>query len=201
VFRRWPLTAVLAGSLAHAAVALADEPETPPPSRPLREAADRIVRNLEEDGKTPCRKVSEGVPCFPVTSEEARPKWTVSVRESLGDLGPPGKQSANRPPTQDEMGALRPGPVGPLLLGGGFDPGCVGKSVLKRLKGRNDTYYLYRLRDVHGERIALYAHRVEAATFQGALEFLGRFEGECQALTAYRREVRRAWPPEEPPPR
>ena len=96
----------------------------------------------------------------------------------------------------DEMGALRPGPVGPLLRAGGFDPGCVGKSVLKRLKGRNDTYYLYRLRDVHGERIALYAHRVEAATFQGALEFLGRFEGECKALAAYRREGRKAEAPE-----
>jgi hypothetical protein len=201
VARRWPLTAVLAGSLAHAAAPLSDGRETPAPPSPLRDAAERIVRDLEEDGRTPCRKVSEGVPCFPVTSEEARPKWRVSVRESLGDLGPEGKQSPSRPPTPDEMGALRRGPMGQAYPQVALDPVCVGKSVVRRLKGRNDTYYLYRLRDVHGERVALYAHRVEAATFQGAVEFLGRFDGECQALTAYRREVRGARPPEEPPAR
>ncbi len=77
------------------------------------------------------------------------------------------------------------GPVIPLVK---FDPGCVGKSVLKKLKGRNDTYYLYRLRDVHGVRVALYDRRVDATTFQGDLEFLGKFDGECDALAAYRRE-------------
>jgi len=74
----------------------------------------------------------------------------------------------------------------------GFDPGCVGKSLLKHIKGKNDTYYLYRMRDVRGEHTALYDHRVDAATFQGDLEFLGRFDGECQALAAYRHEAQKS---------
>ncbi len=77
------------------------------------------------------------------------------------------------------------------MILGSFDPTCVGKSVLKSLKGKNDTYYLYRLRDVAGERVALYDRRLDSATFQGALELLGRFDGECKALAAYRREDRR----------
>jgi hypothetical protein len=89
------------------------------------------------------------------------------------------------------MQAYRPGPVGPVSAGIGFDPVCVGKSLLKRIKGKNDTYYLYRVRDVHGERVALFDHRLEAASFQGALEYLGRFDGECDALSAYRREDRK----------
>jgi hypothetical protein len=181
---------------------LPDQPEPPARSRPLREAADRIVRELEADRNTPCRRqFSEGVPCFPVASEETRPKWTVSVRESLGDLGPEGKPSRSRPQTNDELQARRPHQAGPNLLERSFDPGCVGKSVLKRLKGRNDTYYLYRLRDVHGDRIALYGHRLEGTTFQGALALLGQFEGECNALAAYARETRKTEPPEPMPPR
>jgi hypothetical protein len=192
-------TAVLAASLAHAQAPPAEEPrplaDDPTPaagsSRPLSDSAARIVRNLEEDGKPRCGKISERVPCFPVSIFESRPEWTVSVRDSLGDLGPTGKSSPNRPPTPEEMKAFRPGPtslVAPVVT---FDPGCVGKSVLKHLKGKNDTYYLYRVRDVHGERAALYDHRLEPASFQGALEFLGRWDGECRALAAYRREDRR----------
>jgi hypothetical protein len=75
-----------------------------------------------------------------------------------------------------------------------FDPGCVGKSALKKLKGKNDVYYLYRIRDVHGVRVALYDRRLEATTFQGDLEFLGRFDGECDALGAYRQEQRKLEP-------
>ena len=33
------------------------------------------------------------------------------------------------------------------MILGTFDPTCVGKSVLKKLKGKNDAYYLYRVRD------------------------------------------------------
>ena len=188
------LAAVLTTSLAQAAPADEPPPTPPPttlPSRPLRDSVERIVGKIEEDRKAPCRKVAEGVPCFPVSIEESRPDWTISVRDSLRDLGPPGKPSPNRPPTQEEMKAFRSGPVGLVIPLVAFDPGCVGKSVLKRLKGKNDTYYLYRLRDVHGERAALYDHRLEATTFQGALEFLGRFDGECEALAAYRHEDRR----------
>ena len=72
---------------------------------------------------------------------------------------------------------------------------CIGKSALKKLKGKNDTYYLYRLRDVHGERVVLFDHRLDASRFQGDIAFLGKFDGECEALVAYRREQRRTGAP------
>jgi hypothetical protein len=209
------VAAALVVWLARASLAPADEPlpvvgdppppvasalVTPAPSLPIRESAARLVRQLDDDWKTPCGKKSQGIPCFPIRSDETRSKWTASVRDSLGDLGPAGKQSPDRPPTEGEMKAFRPGPVGPVGAGIGFDPGCVGKSLLKRIKGKNDTYYLYRVRDVHGERVALFDHRLEAASFQGALEYLGRFDGDCNALSAYRHEDRKTGVVEAAPP-
>jgi hypothetical protein len=172
------------------AVAAEDPPPATLPARPLTDSIERVVQRLEEERKEACRKAAEaGVPCFPVSTEVTKPE--VLVRDPRRDLGPASKPSPHRPPTLDEMKDFRPGPAGevvPLLK---LDPGCVGKSVLKRLKGKNDTYYLYRIRDAHGERVALYDRRLEASTFQGALEFLGRFDGECEALAAYRREDRK----------
>jgi hypothetical protein len=186
------LAAIFAASLARAQPVPAEDPRT------LRDTAARIVRNLEldgqlqEDGTTRCGKISESVPCFPVSTVKRRPQWATSLRQSLGDLGPEESPSPSRPPTQTELQAHRPGPVGPIMILATFDPTCVGKSVLKRLKGKNDAYYLYRVMDTHGERVALYDHRLNAEVFQGGLEFLGRFGGECKALAAYRHEDRKA---------
>lgn len=192
------MAVVLGASLVRPEAAAAEEPRTPaddPPAvgsaRPLSESAARIVRDLEDEGKPRCGKISEGVPCFPISTLKSRPQWATTLRQSLGDLGPEESPSPSRPPTLEELKPHRPGPVGPVMILGSFDPTCVGKSILKRLKGRDDTYYLYRLRDVAGERVALYEQRLEPATFQGALELLGRFDGECKALAAYRREDRR----------
>lgn len=183
--------ALVATPLALAPAGAADDP--PPatlPPRPLTDSIERVVQRLEEERKDACRRAVEaGVPCFPVSTEVSKPE--VSVRDSLRDLGPASKPSPHRPPTLDEMKNYRPGPAGEVVPFLKFDPGCVGKSALKRLKGKNDTYYLYRVRDVHGERVALYDRRLDASTFQGALEFLGRFDGECEALAAYRREDRK----------
>ena len=106
-----------------------------------------------------------------------------------------GKPAPGGAPTVAEMGPYRPGPestVAPLVR---FDPGCVGKSFLKSLKGKNDTYYLYRLRDRQGDRVEMTDHKLDVATFQGEIEFLGRFDGECDAVAAYRREQARLVPP------
>jgi hypothetical protein len=77
----------------------------------------------------------------------------------------------------------------------------VAKGILKSLKGRNDTYYLYRIRDTQGERVALYDRKLVAETFQGELAFLGRFDGECAALAAYRHEDLKNAPTRPPMPR
>jgi hypothetical protein len=175
------------------ALRAAEPAEEPPPTtlppRPIADSVERVVQKLEEARSAPCRTaLQDEVPCFPVSLEVMGPR--VSVRDSLRDLGPAKKPSPSRPPTLEEMAPQRPGPVSLIAPFVTFDPGCVAKSALKQLKGRNDTYYLYRLRDVHGERVALYDHRLDAAAFQGTAELLGRFEGECEAVAAYRREDR-----------
>lgn len=167
-----------------------DPPPTTLPPRPINDSIERVVRRLEEERKEACRKATEaGVPCFPVSTEVAKPD--VSVRDSLRDLGPASKPSPNRPPTLEEMRGYRPGPEGLVVPFATFDPGCAARSAIKRLKGKNDVYYLYRVHDAHGPRVALYDRRLDAATFQGALEFLGRFEGVCAAVAAFRREERK----------
>ncbi len=169
------------------AVAAEDPPPTTLPPRPIRDSIEEVVERLEKEREDPCRKtVAEGKPCFPASTSVKGPE--ASVREALGVLLPDTAPSPDRPPTKHGLAPYRPGPVEPVIPLVKFDPGCVGKSVPKKLKGRNDTYYLYRLRDVHGVRVALYDRRVDATTFQGDLEFLGKFDGECDALAAYRRE-------------
>lgn len=181
------IAALVAASLA---VAPAEPRPLPSPSpRPIADSIERVIGRLEAERKDPCLGArNEGVPCFPAETETKGP--TASVRESLGILGPPDKPSPDRPPTRTELEPYRPMPEKPLVSVS-FDPGCVGKSILKGLRGKNDTYYLYRLRDTAGLRAALYDHRIDATTFQGEVAFLGEFRGECAALAAYEQERRR----------
>ena len=179
-----------AGLVLWCAVGAEDPPPTTLPPRPISNSIEKVVERLEKEREDPCRKaVAEGKPCFPVSTSVRGPQ--ASVRESLGVLLPNTAPSPDRPPTKDGLAPYRPGPVGPVIPLLKFDPGCVGKAVLKKLKGKNDTYYLYRIRDVHGVRAALYDRRPDATTFQGDLEFLGRFDGECEALAAFRLEQRK----------
>jgi hypothetical protein len=159
-------------------------PSTTLPARPVTSSIDRVVERMERERKEPCAKArQEGVPCFPVSTDIYGPIF--SVRDSLRDLGSKGP-IPNRPPTTKEMTPFRPGSQTPIVPMVSFDPGCVVKSAVKALKGKNDVYYLYRLRDAQGERAALYDHKLDPAGYQGDLEFLGKFEGECEALAAYR---------------
>ena len=190
--RRWSAATVLLSTpLALTPPTHAEDPPPPrPPPHPIRGSVDRVVEKLEEERKAPCGKaIEEGVPCFPVSTEIQG--FKVSVRDALGDLGPLRATSPDRPPTRSDLDAFRPGPAATLMNLATFDPGCLGKSLLKSLKGENDVYYLYRVRDVQGERVVLHDRRLDAITYQGDLEFLGRFEGECDALAAYRREERK----------
>ena len=170
-----------------------------PPARPVSESVDRVVGRMEDEREDPCKKAAqEGRPCFPVSTTVRGEEF--SVRKSLGL--PDAEKSKPAPggtPTVAEMGPYRPGPKAIPITLVKFDPGCVAKGILKALKGRNDTYYLYRVRDTQGERVALYDRKLEAETFQGELAFLGKFDGECDAIAAYRREERKN-PPTGPAP-
>jgi hypothetical protein len=181
-----------------AVIVLAVTPSPSPSPRPITDSVEQVIDRLEAERKDPCLKAKrENVPCFPVKAEEKG--FDASVRESLGILGPPEKPTPDRPPTREEMGPYRPGTTTPTV-GVTVDPVCIAKSALKRLRGKNDVYYLYRVRDVHGERVMLYDHRLDASRFQGDLAFLGRYDNECEALAAYGREQRRTPPPSPSPP-
>jgi hypothetical protein len=87
-----------------------------------------------------------------------------------------------------------PNGFGPAGLRIPFDPVCVAKSAIKALKGRNDVYYLYRVRVPNGEHVELRQERLDPKALQGNVEFLGRFTGECDALAAYHLEDHRSSP-------
>jgi hypothetical protein len=147
---------------------------------------------MENERKDPCLTAKEeGRPCFPVTATIKGPEY--SVRRSLGIIKDPEKPAPGTPPTTNEMREYRPGSQTPIA-GFSFDPGCTAKAILKSLKGRNDVYYLYVVRDMQGERAQLYDHKLDPATFQGNLAFVGRFEGECDAVAAWRHEDLRLQP-------
>ncbi len=177
-----------------ASAGLAQEASLPPttqPARPLLQAIDPAVEKWWNENREPCQKpIKLGVPCFPVEIHAEGP--TVSVRDSLWDLLPNGKPSEHRPPTAQEMQSVRPGPrslVAPLVS---FDPVCAAKHALKTVNGKNDTYYLYRLRDASGEHVVLRDQKLDAKAYQGSAQFLGQFAGECAAIAAFRHEERRA---------
>jgi hypothetical protein len=170
--------------------------------RPVSGSVDRVVEKIEERRKDPCLLAKQkGVPCFP--TETTIKGEEVSVRDSLLRWNPNGApRPAGSVPGDPDMAASRPGykkgtmPI-PVIS---FDPGCVGKSILKSLKGKNDTYYLYRVRDVHGRHVALYDRELDASTFQGELELLQKIRGECEARAAYLHEQMKERPSPSPIP-
>lgn len=174
----------------------APSPSPPPPT--VTESMEKVIDRLEAERKDPCLKAKrENVPCFPARTE--RKGYDASVRQSLGLPDPePGKPGPG-PPTRDEMYDHRTAPPAKPAVSVTIDPVCVGKSALKKLRGRNDTYFLYRVRDVHGERVILVDRRMDASRFQGDIAFLGQYDGECEAQAAFRREQRRS-PPSSPSP-
>ena len=173
-----------------------EPPPLPLPARPVSTSVDRVVDKLEKERADPCRSaIEQGRPCFPSSTERRKPD--ASVRESL--LVPlPDGPSPGRPPTVAEMGPHRPGPQSTLIALGGFDPGCAIKAVRKILQGRSDVFYIYLVRDKQGERAAMYSERQDPATFQGEIELVGRFRGECEALQAFRRAERKVRDAKEP---
>jgi hypothetical protein len=192
--RRWWTASALAACLLAAGGAATDEPAPAAspspavtlPARPVSNSVEPVIDKLEEEEKERCRKAQEkGIPCFPVDTEGRAPD--ASVRELFEEYRP--GRLPRRPQPSDWM-ENRPLPA-PFIPMVSFDPGCAAKSIVRSLKGKSNTYYLYRMRDRHGLRAALSDRKVEAATFQGELEFLGRFDGECDALAAYRKEDRR----------
>ncbi len=159
----------------------------PSPRRSIAESVEPAVERYLREHAGPCtRAEAERIPCFPVTVEEHGPIY--SVADSLRTWRPD-KSAA-------EAATAPTSPYGTPIAGLGFDPVCTGKSLLKGLRGKNDTYYLYRVWDQAGERAVLRDQSLEpgqqpALTFLG-YELLGKIDGECEAIAAWRKANREA---------
>ena len=190
------LTLALAALLQ--AAAPSPQPSPSPSPRRIADSVEKVVERLEAERKDPCLKAArENVPCFPARTE--RKGYDASVRQSLGLPDPSPDKPTPGSPTRDEMDEHRTVQMSKPAVSVTIDPVCAVKSGLKKLRGRNDKYFLYRVRDVHGERVVLLDRRMDASRFQGEVAFLGEFNGECEAQAAYRREQRRSPPPSPAP--
>jgi hypothetical protein len=160
---------------------------SPAPRRSIAESVEPAVERYLREHAGPCtRAEAERIPCFPVTVEEHGPVY--SVADSIRSW---------KPDASAAVAATAPtSPYGTPVAGFGFDPVCTGKSLLKGLRGKNDTYYLYRVWDQAGERAVLRDEPLEPGR-QPTLallgyELLGKIDGECEAIGAWRKANREA---------
>ena len=163
--------------------------------RPIHDTVDRVVDSVVLAHLKPCSRADRlGVPCFPVSVEQEGPRFSVAdaLRRYRG-VGSP----APGPPTVAESQRVLAG--APLSASGGisFDPGCVAKKLFGKLSGR--TFHLYKTWDAHGERPLLTDQPLDPKAYASRsdfhYEYLGKFDGECEALAAWRKALREATEP------
>lgn len=199
------LAATLIGGFAHAdqtgpapTPTASPSPSPSPKPSPRRRAApiilsvDRAVAEVLKAHERPCERAErEGVPCFPVTVETEGPRF--SVAEALRRYRPlGGKPAPGGPPTNAEMQQQLTGRMWPPA-GFSFDPGCAMKSLARALRGGSNTFYLYRVQDGHGTRPLLLDHRLSREALEArpeVRELLGEYDGQCDAIAAWRKELR-----------
>jgi len=198
------LASIVPGALAQDS---APPPRRPSPARrrPIHDSIDRAVDAVVLAHLKPCT-VSErqGVPCFPVTVEEEGPRFSVAeaLRRYRGTGSP-----APGPPTVAEMLGHYPGkpgaPAPAIGSVGPFDPVCTTKNLLRKVSGKNTTYHLYRLWDAGGERPLLTDRLLDPNAYRSNpevhYEYLGKFDGECEAVAAWRKALREATEPKPVP--
>jgi hypothetical protein len=131
-----------------------------------------------------------------VSVEQEGPRF--SVAEALRRYRGTGSPAPGPPTVAEIQGQMSGAP--PSASGGvGFDPACTAKNLLKKLSGRSTTFYLYRTWDARGERPMLTDHlldpRAFAANPEFRYEYLGKFDGECEAVAAWRKALRKATEP------
>jgi hypothetical protein len=157
-----------------------------PVVRPITESIDTAVEAYLRERNDPCARAdSEGTACFPEFVEGSGTAF--SVAESLRNWKPDGTRGAEAkvPVTQLDT------PVAGVT----FDPICAGQSLWKALRGRNDTYYLYRVWNHTGEYALLREQPMLNGDYSEALlgyVLVDTIKGECRALSAWRKANREA---------
>ncbi len=165
--------------------------------RPIHDSIDRVVDAVVLAHLKPCDVAQRrGVPCFPVSVEQEGPRF--SVAEALRRYRATGSPAPG-PPTVAEIQGQMSGAPQSASGGVGFDPVCTAKNLVRKLSGKNTTFYLYRMRDERGDRPLLTDRELDpkayAANPNVHYEYLGRFDGECAAVAAWRQALRKATEP------
>ena len=140
----------------------------------------------------------QGISCFPVSIEQEGPR--LSVKEALRSYRPDGRPAPGVP-TNAELQRQMSGAPRSASGGASIDPGCTAKSLLRSIKGRPDTFYLYRTWNGSTEQPLLTDHKLDPNAYSSLpsfrYEFLGEFKGECEAVAAWRAALRAQTPPGE----
>ena len=179
-----------------------DSVPSPRPSRaatrrPIRDSIDRVLDAVVLAHLKPCDVAQRrGVPCFPVSVEQEGPRFSVAeaLRRYRGTGSP-----APGPPTVAEIQGQMSGAPQSASGGVGFDPVCTVKNLVRKVSGKSTTYHLYRTWDARGERPLLTDHLLDPKAYAANLDFhyeyLGKFDGECAAVAAWRQALRKATEP------
>jgi len=133
------------------------------------------------------------VPCFPVSVEQEGPRF--SVAEALRRYRGTGSPAPGVPTVSEIQHQLSGAPL--LASGGvGVDPVCTTKNLIKKISGQSTTFHLYRMWDARGERPMLTDRALDPNTYAANLdvhyEYMGKFDGECEAVAAWRKALRKA---------
>jgi hypothetical protein len=161
---------------------------------PIREAIDRAIEAVLLAHEKPCEWAKMmNVPCFPVSVEQEGPRF--SVAEALRRYRGTGAPAPGVPTTAETQRQLSGAPLS-ASGGVGFDPVCTTKNLVKKLSGKNTRFHLYRMSDARGERPLLTDRVLDTKTYAANLdvhyEYMGQFDGECEAVAAWRKALRKA---------
>jgi hypothetical protein len=177
----------------------AQSPSTPKRSRtarryPIRDSIDRAVEAVLLAHEKPCEWARMmNVPCFPVDVEQEGPHF--SVAESLRLYRGTGAPAPGVPTVAETQHQLSGAPLS-ASGGVGFDPVCTTKNLVKKLSGKNTRFHLYRMWDAQGERPLLTDRVLDLKSYAPSpdvqYEYMGEFDGECQAVAAWRKALRKA---------
>jgi hypothetical protein len=192
---------VVLASVGMASAAAAQDPapaSTPAPARrrrPIRDSIDRVLDAVVLAHMKPCDVAQRrGVPCFPVSVEQEGPRF--SVAEALRRYRGTGSPAPGVPTVAEIQGQMSGAPQS-ASGGVGFDPVCTAKKLFGKKAGT--TFHLYRTWDAGGERPLLTDHLLDPKAYalnpDFHYEYLGKYDGECEAVAAWRKALRKATEP------
>jgi len=193
---------VVLASVGTASAAAAQDPapaSTRAPARrrrPIHDSIDRVLDAVVLAHMKPCDVAQQrGVPCFPVSVEQEGPRF--SVAEALRRYRGTGSPAPGPPTVAEIQGQMSGQPLSDRLTLGSFDPVCTAKKLFGKKAGT--TFHLYRTWDARGERPLLTEQLLDPKAYalnpDSHFEYLGKYDGECEAVAAWREALRKATEP------